>query len=256
MIDIHAHLLPEVDDGAPDMKSSLIMAKAAVENGVHTMIVTPHSNRKDFFKNYLNENLEKRFVDLQKAVEREQIPLRILPGMEIYGTKIVPDLLRKGKLISLNRSRYILLEFGREDNAKLMNYIINELVYMGYYPIIAHPEKYPYVQNDPDIVYGWIAKGCFLQVNKDSFLGNFGKRTKKTAFQLLNGNLVSIVASDAHGIEHRTTDLSKVYQLLSDIYTDYYANILLEENPRRVVENLDLIPVLPLVSLRYQSASS
>ena len=96
MVDIHTHILPEVDDGSEIIADSLRMAKMAVECGVHTLFATPHCNRREFYKNYYNDNLQKRFLNLQKAVEAEGLPLRILPGMEIYATEEIPQLIMDG----------------------------------------------------------------------------------------------------------------------------------------------------------------
>ncbi|HWT26851.1 MAG TPA: CpsB/CapC family capsule biosynthesis tyrosine phosphatase [Mobilitalea sp.] len=241
MIDIHSHILPGIDDGPRTMEESLQMVRMASECGVQTIVATPHCNLEGVFDNYYGSMLEDRFRDFAEAVKREQIPVRVVLGMEVYGTESVPALLYKGRLISIHRSKYLLMEFKFKEDLSLTEFLIEEVVNQGFRPVIAHPERYPYVQKFPDIVYDWISKGCYLQVNKDSILGDFGHRAKSTAMFLLDRNLVSFVASDAHDLLHRTTELSEVYSYLKDYFSEGYADLLLKENPRHLLEDLELV---------------
>jgi protein-tyrosine phosphatase len=245
MIDLHTHILPETDDGSESIEDSVRMAKLAVESGVHTLIVTPHCNVKDTFDNYYDEALEQRFQAFSKALRKEELPLTVVLGMEVFGTEEVPELLWKGKLITLNHSRYLLIEFGFREDLPLVDFLINEITDQGYCPIIAHPERYPFVQRNPYLVYDWLERGCSLQVNKGSILGSFGRSIKNTSMILLEHNLVSFVASDAHGPHRRTTDLSGVRIFLEDNFTKEYADLLLEDNPRCVIENRELADLQP-----------
>ena len=106
MIDIHAHILPGMDDGAEDLQDALEMAKIAVENGITSMVATPHCNIPGVYDNYL----DKRFADIYKrvcdALEAHEIPLQLLPGMEVFATPDLPELLKTGKILTLNGSPY------------------------------------------------------------------------------------------------------------------------------------------------------
>jgi len=111
MIDLHTHILPGLDDGSPDMEESLAMAELAVEGGVHTLVATPHSNQRGRFENYTSVKLRSAFDDFRKAVEDRNLPLRVLPGMEIFCTDDIRILIESGFLTGLNHSDYYLIEF-------------------------------------------------------------------------------------------------------------------------------------------------
>lgn len=241
MIDIHTHILPGIDDGSQTMSDSIRMAQIAADSGVDALIVTPHCNIEGLYENYYDDALVKRFRALETMIKEEKIPLDLYLGMEIYGTEEVPELLRKGRLVTLNQSRYLLLEFSFRKDLLLIDFIISEIKEQGYIPVIAHPERYPFVQKHPDIVYQWIDQGCAIQINKGSILGNFGFSARNTALYLLEYHLVSFIASDAHSPLQRTTDLSRVYQYIKSKYSEKYTEILFKENPRRVIEDKDLI---------------
>ncbi len=240
IIDIHTHILPGIDDGAQNLKESIQMARTAYESGVKTVFVTPHCNIVGNFDNYYDESLREAYLELKEALHKEQIPIQLVLGMEVYATEEVPELLQCGKIITLNKSRYLLLEFGFRIDISLMDYLIREVTELGYELIIAHPERYPYVQKNPEMVYSWLEKGCYIQINKGSVLGGFGDRARKTALYFLNYGVVSFLASDAHSPDIRTTDMSRVYDFILSNYGGEYAKLLFEVNPIGVMENRKL----------------
>lgn len=241
MIDIHTHILAAFDDGARTLEESVRMARMSYECGVDTLFVTPHFNSNGFVDQHYKDRFFQAIKELDEAIRHKQIPVRLLSGMEVFAGEELPDLLSRGSIITLNYSRYLLLEFDFQKDLALMDFLLNELTQQGYLPIIAHPERYPYVQKDPDMLKRWIRMGCSLQVNKGSIMGNFGKRARKTAKYLLKYRWVSFIASDAHSPEVRTPDLSGAYHYVCSHYTKEYAEVLFEENPRRVIEDKALM---------------
>lgn len=241
MIDIHAHILPGLDDGSETMEESLKMADLAVQSGVDTLVVTPHCNVNGIYDHYCNDSMIGCFQSFELAVKQRGLPLSVLPGMEVFASEEVPELLKQGKLITLNKSRYLLIEFDFYEEEDFIEELLTEIIKLNYYPIIAHPERYPLVQKYPEIVYHWRDMGCQIQMNKGSVLGGFGYRSRETALELLEHNLVSCIASDAHSPRHRTTDMSGIYHFICRYCGAEVAHILFNENPRRVVENRDLI---------------
>ena len=125
MIDIHAHILPGIDDGAADMESALEMAAMAVESGVTIMVATPHSSAYGRMQNHWGEQLVRRVKDFRSALEQANIPLKIAPGMEIFGTPEVPELLKQKRMLGLNGSDYPLIEFPFSNYAVHYLYIRN-----------------------------------------------------------------------------------------------------------------------------------
>lgn len=239
MIDIHAHIMPGIDDGAESLTEALMMLRTAAENGVHTIVATPHCNMQDFCENYYDDYYMALFDRLVAEAAAENIPVKILQGMEVYASENIPKLLKQGSIIPLGDSRYILIEFGMEKDLALIDFISDELPAMGYVPIIAHPERYPYLQRAPHMAAKWLKAGCLLQVNKGSILGTFGRHTQKTALYLLEHNMISFIASDAHGALRRTTDLSGVFDFLCSNFSLEIAYMLLEDNPARLIDDRD-----------------
>ena len=245
MIDIHAHILPAIDDGAENMDDALEMAALAVESGVKTIVVTPHcidfADRKNFWAPQLMEEIEK----IRSRLAKEKIPLEILPGMEIFGTRKTPDLIRRGKLTGLNNSDYMLIEFAFHNYAVHATEILEQIIDLGKRPVIAHPERYEYVLEDPSILNLWVEMGCLLQVNKGSLLGAFGRREQALAFELIERDFVFAVASDAHSPARRTTWMVDVYNLLAREFSQSTAKRLLETNPGKIIRNENIQRVQP-----------
>lgn len=240
MIDIHAHIMPGIDDGAETMRVAIHMLRIAMEKGVHTIAVTPHCNIEDLYENYYDESFYEQFQQLKAEIAKERMPIRIVPGMEVYASEWVPELLRRRRIITLNGSRYLLIEFSNQKDLALINFTINELVVLGYIPIIAHPERYPYVQKTPYMVTQWLERGCLLQINKGSIMGSFGRHARNTALYMLKRNMVSFIASDAHSSLLRNTDMSSVYSFISNNFSTELAHTLMEVNPGKVIYNHDL----------------
>lgn len=237
MIDIHAHILPEVDDGADDMEDSCLMAELAEESGVETIICTPHSNIEGICDNYWDAGMAGRVEQLQRELENRQIPVSVLPGMEIYGTEDVPDKIKAGKLISLNFTKYYLIEFGFQKSNLWMTKILARVRDLGLTPVVAHPERYECVQRDLETAQLWTDMGCQLQINKGSLFGKFGRGAWKAAGELLYQDLVSYVASDAHSPYRRTTYMGEAYDFLCEEFSKKLADQVLIENPRKLVQS-------------------
>ena len=249
MIDIHSHILPGMDDGAQDLYDTLEMLDMAARNGVKAIIATPHCNIPRGFGNYLDEEYKACIQMVREVVREEGIPIRVLPGAEALGTQDLPDYLKAGIIMTLNNSRYLLTEFLFDEDPEFVNRILAEIRELNLIPVIAHPERYKFVQRDPNLVYEWRAKGYPTQINKGSVRGKFGNRAKETAMLLLDHNLVSVVASDAHSPRFRTTNMTRAYSELLENYPEQYVDLLFNENPRRICQNE---PLLALKAMRVE----
>ncbi len=240
MIDIHAHILPGVDDGSPDLESSLAMAEMAVESGVTHMVATPHCNIPRRFSNYWGESLQRQFEYFRHALRRARIPLHLYTGMEIFGTFDTPELLQEGMLTTLGGSRYPLIEFPFHGFGRQATEILDAVVSLGYRPVVAHPERYRYTQEDPALLNDWVEMGCLLQVNRGSLLGRFGRAEEALAIALVDRRFAFAVASDAHSHLVRTPWMQDVRDFLCDQFSDDTAQQLLEENPRKLLKNAEI----------------
>lgn len=231
MTDIHTHILPGLDDGAQGLYDTLEMAAMAFENGTTRIVATPHCNIPGMYDNYFGERYIQAFERARKAIEQEKIPVELLPGMEVFATEDVPELLAAGKIMPLNQTRNVLIEFDFAEDPWFAERLLRRVREVGARPVIAHAERFEFVQEDPQIVYRWQERGYCVQVNKGSFLGRFGRRAEQTAYRLLNHNVVTAVASDAHGPERRTTCMADAYEMLAAEYPRNYLDILFNKNP-------------------------
>ena len=237
MIDIHAHILPKVDDGAVSWAESLAMAELAVKSGVTAVVATPHVVLP-------SANAEERVAEIGEKLARFQgelteagIPLAVYPGMEIFGTEETAWGLENGLLTTLNGSRYPLIEFPFEGYARQATRILDEVLEAGFRPVVAHPERYRYVQLDPTLLNLWTDMGCLLQVNRGSVMGRFGPAAQELGLSMVSRGFACAVASDAHASQWRTPWMSDVRALLEEEFSAETAGLLLRERPGRILEN-------------------
>lgn len=241
MIDIHSHILPGLDDGSQDMDKSVAMAEVAAETGVTAVIATPHCNQKRVYENYASPELLKCVEEFKKEIEDAGIKLDVYLGAEIFATHDIVELYREHKLISLNNSRYMLVEFDFYADLGFMEKTLYSLMDEGIVPILAHPERYVEIQQAPDAAMIWNDEGVGIQLNKGSLFGKFGRGAYHLSNTLLESGHVSCIASDAHGAQRRTPDMSAVEAFLREEYSEMTARLLLCDNPERIMTNQELL---------------
>lgn len=242
MVDIHCHILPQVDDGAYDLEESLRMARLAADSGVTDVFATPH-----FRGSRDSMELLPRIMDalalLRDGLETEHIKLRLHPGAEILCLPETMELARRGWLPTLGSSDYVLVEFYFDAERAFMDETLSVLRRSGYRPVVAHPERYGAVQSEPGTALRWFEQGYVLQVNKGSPLGAFGSRALRCAQSLLEWGVVHVLASDAHGSGRRTPDMEPLVLWCRDNLGEGYGEILLRENPDRILHGRPMLPV-------------
>ena len=234
--DLHTHVLPGVDDGAPNLECALQMLKNAAASDVSLLAVTPHCNCGR--GNYLDADLKQRFRALQQAAK--DIPVQLVLGGEVRVNADLPGYLRQGLLPTLNGSRYLLTEFLPDTRVCDFVPALQEIRMQGYIPLVAHPERYEAVCQDPQIVIPWLDMGCHLQLTGASILGSYGKTVQHTTAFLLKNDLVACVASDAHGQVRRSNFIMDVFDHLTVRYSKQYAGCLMYENPMRICHDEEL----------------
>lgn len=235
MIDIHCHILPEVDDGADDMEDALEMAHLAYESGVRAIIATPHSCVPAFSPNFKSVGLLNRFRRLGEEIAAAGIPLKLYSGAEILCTRELPELLESGRLLTLANTRYLLVEFYFNSDPDFISSMLKLIKSNGYIPVVAHPERYETVQERPFLVDEWHDRGYVIQVNKGSITGRLGYHAQQTARWILSNGLAHVVASDAHGAYRRTPMMDRLYRHLEDELADGYSELLLKINPKQII---------------------
>lgn len=246
MIDLHAHILPETDDGAHSLNESLNMLRMAQESGVRVVVATPHCNIPGSYTNYVTQELETKFRQLREAVKNAGIDVKVARGMEIFATDKMPQLLSEGKVWTLNNTRYFLTEFAFDENPDFCHLVLEECYERGFIPVIAHPERYFFVQRNPEIVYQWYSQGFGIQINKGSLLGRFGNHAREMARVLLQHGLVSCVASDAHTSYMRTTHMTETSTYLDTYFGTRYRKLVTWENPGRILQGKPMEGLKPI----------
>lgn len=242
MIDIHCHILPEVDDGAYSLEESLRMARLAAGSGVGDVFATSHFPGHREALDMLPRMMDQLAL-LKGALEREKIGLRVHPGAEILCLPGTAELAERKWLPTLGISDYVLVEFYFDAQRTFMDESLWILRRNGYRPVVAHPERYEAVQADPRMALRWFEQGYVLQVNKGSPLGAFGSRARRSAERLLEWGVVHVLASDAHGSGRRTPDMEPLADWCWENLGEQYTEILLQENPGRILKNQPMRPV-------------
>ncbi|MBB6449883.1 protein-tyrosine phosphatase [Geomicrobium halophilum] len=217
MIDIHSHILPDIDDGSPDVEESLEMVRQAVEGGITHIIATPH-HRNGAFDNERKDIIE-RTEALNDAIVDERLPLMILPGQEtrIYGELV--EGLKAGELCTLvDGGRYLFVELPSDHVPKYTTHVLYNLLQEEVVPIIVHPERNRQVREHPSLLYEMVTAGAATQITAASVTGDFGRSIKKFSQQLMEHDLVHFVASDAHGSIKRPNRLRQAYEEIEKKY--------------------------------------
>ena len=238
MIDIHCHILPNVDDGSESLEESIAMAKIAESEGITKIVNTSHCHFDFKYKkgNELKLELEK----FNQVLKEENINIEVLLGNELYYTSDLIERFDELDFFSMNNSKYILMEFSPINFPKNIEDVIYEIKIRGYIPIIAHAERYKQVQEDVNIVLDCIKEGALIQVNASSILGKNGEKAEDTSKKLLDNNMVHFVATDAHSSNRRRPLIKDSYNYILRNYGKEVSEKLFIENPTAVIENRDI----------------
>lgn len=236
MIDFHSHILPGIDDGSRNLEQSIAMVNEAKEAGFTKIISTSH-----YMKNYYECDERDRRQLLKKVQENVQ-GIELILGNEIYITNNIIELLQNGQASSINGTKYVLFEFPlittRPMNDKE---VIYRLVEDGYIPIIAHPERYPFIQENPYYLFELEEMGALFQANYGSIIGMYGLKAKKTLKILLKNNLISFFGSDVHRPEQVYNKMPKIIKKLKKIISNEEFEEFTEINPEKVLKNENII---------------
>ena len=226
MIDIHNHVLIRADDGPDSEEEAIKLLLQAEAAGITDIIVTPH-HYSGGFENP-GEKVTEMLTLLNKAAESTDISVRLYPGQEV---RINPNLLYQllsGTSITLNNSRYVLIEFSYIEIADYTDQLIFDLQMNGFVPVVAHPERCTPLMDNIDELYKLVDKGVITQITAGSVTGLFGSNLKAQTLKMIEQNLVHVVASDAHHSVTRPFMLLEAYKIieteLGKSYVDYLKN--------------------------------
>lgn len=236
MIDIHCHLMPEVDDGSRSLKESLHLLEKAANSGVSDIILTPHYiNHTEY--NVNNQTKAKITQVLKNAIKKAGLDINLYFGNEAYIDVNMPELIESGQVSTLAGSRYLLLELPVEFEDKTVENLVERLDYKDIKIIIAHPERYRYFIDDPKLVDKYLDFGCLLQGDYKSLFGKYGRDSEKTLKKLLKRGKITFMASDIHR-ETSNYNIEEAYEKTRKIVKkDSIVLNLFENNPRKILNN-------------------
>jgi protein-tyrosine phosphatase len=239
MIDIHAHILPGVDDGAKNWEQSLEMAQMAVQDGIRTMVATPHlfkGRTIDLSQVNDKEIILQHVAQLRQKLSEAQIPLEIIPGCDFPLGFESLILLDEGRALTINdANRYLLLELPDTSLPPAIEEICFHLQSRGITPIITHPERHMIIQEMPYKLKRLIDLGCLVQMTGNSLTGWFGRRVKKIARQLVKQGCVHLLATDAHDPTGRPPLLSEAAIELSRLIGENRARAMVSDIPGKII---------------------
>ena len=242
MIDIHCHILHDIDDGAQTLEDAVRLCRCAVENEITTAVATSHLANPVDTDNFIRRR-DRRLDELRRELDRQKIELEVLPGAEVF---VNDDLFFAPPLdkVTLNGSRYLLIEFDfRGLNINRLIKYVREVRARGHVPIIAHPERYQYTQENYDIINHLAEMGTLFQLNADCLAGLGGPREGALAHAMAANGLAQFIASDAHSVRHRPNNMLRLGELFPpDIPDSVYDNLLIS-NPKKIINDEDLKPV-------------
>lgn len=234
MIDFHSHILPNVDDGSTSVEETINILKEAQEVGFSKIISTSH-----YIEEYYEYNEKERMILLEN-IKKSDKNLEILLGSEIYITENIVNLVKEKKASTINNSKYILFELPMNNKTIITKETIYRIIENEYVPIIAHPERYSYVQEKPEYVEELSEMGALFQANYGSIIGMYGEKAKKTVKKLLKQNLIKFLGSDVHRTKQIYPKIPQIIKKLKKIIPEYKIEELVLINPQKVLDNKEI----------------
>ncbi|TPR18894.1 tyrosine protein phosphatase [Apilactobacillus timberlakei] len=213
LIDLHSHILPGVDDGSPDLKTSLNLAQIAVEQGIDKMLLTPHHMDGKYINN--KKSILEKTESFQSELNNHNIPLEVRAGQELHLNGDLLNAIEQDNILFADEQQhYMMLELPHNEVPEYTNDMVFELQLKGITPVIVHPERNRGLQKAPDKLYELVEHGCLTQLTASSYLGDFGKKVQKFTNEIIKANLGFTFASDAHNLAGRNFKMKQAYDLL------------------------------------------
>lgn len=243
MVDMHSHILPGIDDGSREQEETYKMLMEAYDVGFTKVISTSH-----YYLGYYeeDENTRKTYIDsINEKLQEINCNLQVCVGSEIFITNDIINLLKEHKASSINGTKYVLFETAFGIEPQNLKDVIYSLMSNNFIPIIAHPERYSYVQKNPNMLLELIDLGVLFQSNFGSVIGQYGKQAKKTVKLLLKNNCIHFLGTDAHRKNTIYTAIPQALESIKEIISEEELEELTTINPNLVLENKEIITKRP-----------
>lgn len=233
MIDLHSHILHEIDDGATSIEVALEMARQAADDGVEVMACTPH-----FLPGVYDPDpahILRQVDELNDRLIQAGIELAVVSGCEAH---LRPDMVRRlkaGQILTLHGGRHVLVEMPPTTLPPNMDRFFLDLIAAGYKPIMAHVERYRWTERSMPFIENMVLAGVLMQVTAGSLFGDYGRSATELSTRLLDMGLVHVVASDAHDVTRRPPGLSKAYNLVQGARGVEEAEMIFRRRPELIL---------------------
>lgn len=250
MIDIHSHILPGLDDGPRTLDNALRMCEIAREDGIKTMVATPHT-LNGIYENG-KEAIGKGTATLNDALRKRECDIDILPGSDTRLGTSLPEMLKEGRVMTVNDTgKFLLVELSPFFVADQVKQQLFELSISGVTPVISHPERNETLMDDLEVVRYFIRLGALIQITAGSVTGHFGRNVEKSTMRLLRLNMVHVLATDAHNITSRPPVLSKALRVISNEIGADEARKMVVDTPQSIINGIRPTIKEPLKEKRW-----
>lgn len=236
VIDLHCHMLPGIDDGAPDLETSLAMARMAVADGIQITACTPHIF-PGLYEN-VGADIRARVAALQAELDKEDIPLTLTTGADV---QLAPDLaggLKSGRILPIGSSRYFLFEPPHHTAPPRLEDAVFNVMAAGWHPIITHPERLHWIEGGYDTMKRLAHAGAWMQLTCGAVTGRFGKRPQYWSERMLDEGIVHILATDAHNVRKRSPVMSEARDMVAERLGEQAAIDMVLTRPKAVLDDL------------------
>ncbi|MGL4232937.1 MAG: tyrosine-protein phosphatase [Casimicrobium sp.] len=254
MIDLHCHLLPGIDDGAPDLETSVAMARIAVDDGIKTIFCTPHIYPGLYENN--GEDIKRRVAQLQLVLRERGIDLDLSYGADAHLVPALLDDIRSGKVPTLGGSRYVLVEPSHHVRPPRFREAVFAVTVAGYVPVITHPERLTWIADHYDDFVSIARSGAWLQVTAGALIGRFGRTAQYFSEKFLDEGYVAVLASDAHTVNKRAPQMAEARVVAANLVGAAEADRLVVDRPRLVVENRPASEIAPPPALGTKTSDN
>ena len=235
MIDFHTHILPNIDDGSKSIEETFNLIKEAKEAGFEGIICTSH-----YMENYYETDRPEREVwinAIHENLKNKNIEMNLYLGNEIYMSDNIIKLLEDGKATTMNDTSYVLFELPLNVEPMNLYDMVYEMQQYKIVPILAHPERYSFVQTDPELIYDLIDKGVLMQANYGSIVGQYGKKAQMIVQKFLENNMIHMLGTDAHRQNTIYPKIPEILVELKSLIGEEKLNELTTINPELVINN-------------------
>jgi protein-tyrosine phosphatase len=239
MVDIHSHILPEVDDGAASWEVAVAMCKMAAAQGTEVMVATPHANDEYSYDRAAHRATLARLQELVGPAPH------LMLGCDFhFSYDNFQAAMANPENFVIGETPYLLVEFSDYAISPTVNRNLEDLIAGGLVPVITHPERNPIVQRHPEMALAWAEMGCVVQVTANVLTGGWGNTARKTAHWLFKHEAVHVLASDAHDLKHRPPLLGEGRKAAAHLCGEEISSALVDANPRAIVSGQPL-PYFP-----------